>query len=209
MCFSWFFFRIADCDSSYFVWFVWFAVMIPDFGQTGMQEPTRFNESQLQSIRESLRQAEACLERFYCFSPREWFHFSYELLTAKDLPEELPARPPKVFGEILKKSEHPPGTAASSDPAAVYGIILFDANILRHLRETPGVSFERLTLYILTHELVHLARFFHLIDYDLPDSERIQEEQKVHRLTGLILSQLGDPALTALTEAYLSGEYSL
>jgi hypothetical protein len=174
-----------------------------------MQKPTLFTDSQLQAIRDSLRQAEVCLERFYCFSPREWFHFSYELLTARDLPPELPIRPAKVLGEILKKSEHPPAAADSAAPAAVYGIILFDANILRHLRETPGVSFERLTLYILTHELVHLARFFHLIDYDLPDSERIQEEQKVHRLTGLILSQLGDPALTALTQAYLSGEYSL
>ncbi len=174
-----------------------------------MREPTHFTDDQLRSIRESLRQAEACLERFYCFSPREWFHYSYELLTGKDLPPGLPSRPPKVFGEILKKSESPPGAADSLEPAAVYGIILFDANILRHLRETPGVSFERLILYILTHELVHLARFFHLIDYDLPDSERIQEEQKVHRLTGLILSQLGDPALTELTEAYLSGEYSL
>jgi hypothetical protein len=174
-----------------------------------MREADLFTESQLQSIREMLRQAETCLERFYCFSPREWFHYSYELLTAKDLPPELPVRPTKVFGEILKRSGHPAGAAVPPEPAAVYGIILFDANILRHLRETPGVSFERLALYILTHELVHLARFFHLIDYDLPDSERIQEEQKVHRLTGLILSQLGDPALTALTEAYLSGEYSL
>jgi hypothetical protein len=174
-----------------------------------MPEPSQFNQSQLQTIREMLHQAEACLERFYCFSPREWFHYSYELLTAKDLPPELPARPPKVLGEILKKSEHPAGAADPSGPAAVYGIILFDANILRHLRESSGVSFEHLTLYILTHELVHLARFFHLIDYDLPDSERIQEEQKVHRLTGLILSQLGNPALTELTQAYLSGEYSL
>jgi hypothetical protein len=174
-----------------------------------MIKQDHFSDDQLTCLQATLRRAEECLEAFYCFSPREWFHYSFEILTARDLPADFPDRPEKVLGEIQKKSGPNLALPALPEPAAMYSIILFDGNILHHLRERPQVRFDHLLLYILTHELVHLARFFHLIDYDLPDCERIREEQKVHRLTGRILCRMGDPALMALTEVYLSEEFSL
>lgn len=172
-----------------------------------MTGPTRFADYQMKQIHRNLRQAEGCLEKFYSFAPREWFHFSYEVLTARDLPPEFSPRHHRVFAEVLRNfsaSRHRPDARHT-----FYSIVLFDPHILRHIQEFPAVSFDRLILYILTHELVHVARFFHLMDYDLPDDEKVKEEFKVHTLTSRILAQLNDAELDRLSGAYLSGDYTL
>lgn len=170
--------------------------------------PRWFTAEQQAVVRSCLADAERCLERFYRFSPREWFHYSYALLTACDLPAGFPPRPVNVFGEILK---HPERAAAdgSSGAHASYSIVLFDGNILRHLDEHREVSFRHLLLYVLAHELVHIARFHHVQPFELPDEQKEDEERTVHTITGRILAELGDAQLLRLTEIYLSGEYSL
>lgn len=167
-----------------------------------------FQPSELQAIQVNLRHAEDCLEAFYRFSPREWFPYSYHLLTGRDFPEGPPVRHPKVLAEVI---QHVPAATQRSGPAAghpSYSIVLFDANIIRLLDASPALAFERLLLYVLTHELVHIARFFNLIEYDLPDGEKHREEWKVHQLTARILARMEDEELTRLSQAYLSDGYS-
>ena len=170
----------------------------------------RFSESHLDSIKACLQVAEDCLGRFYRFSPREWFHFSFEILTMRDLPPDFPPRHPAVFGETVRHPDRIILDGTDSQPKGCYSIILFDENILAHLHQAPQTCFEHLLLYILTHELVHVARFHHLMEsYQLPDAERDREERLVHRLTGAILAQLPDVEIGSLAARYSSEEFSM
>ncbi|MBP7864980.1 MAG: hypothetical protein KA419_03440 [Acidobacteria bacterium] len=176
-------------------------------------EGRRFNPSEIGRIHRSLSKAVECLEAYYRFSPREWFHYGFDLRTARDLGPGVPPRPPHVLAEVARSV--PRGAAAQeAKPAGgppcqdVYAIVLYDANILRLTSGRPEADFDRLLLLILTHELVHIARFFHQADYDAPETERLPEETRVHRLTRRVLERLGDPELLALADAHTSGEYS-
>jgi hypothetical protein len=78
------------------------------------------------------------------------------------------------------------------------------------MRHLPEVAFSRFILYILTHELIHIVRFTHSVDFDLPAAEKSREESKVHDLTCQVLEPLGDPSLLRIARLYSSaGEYSL
>lgn len=168
----------------------------------------RFTPEQRATVFDCLTVAERCLEEFYRFSPREWFHYSYTLMTAGDLPDGFPPRPANVFGEIQKNPERPPA-GGGAEPNAGYTIVLFDGNILLHLSGHPDVSFRHLMLYILAHELVHIARFHHARPFDTPEIEKENEERTVHAITGRVLARLGDDQLVRLADNYLSEEYSL
>ncbi len=176
--------------------------------ESRLAAPDRFTPEQQAIIHDCLAVAERCLEEFYRFSPREWFHYSYTLMTAADLPAGFPDRPANVFGEILKDPDRPP-TGLGAEANASYTIVLFDGNILHHLGGHPEVSFRHLLLYILAHELVHIARFHHAQPFDTPEIEKETEERTVHTITGRVLAGLGDAQLMRLTDNYLAGEYSL
>lgn len=175
-----------------------------------MTRATRFDAQQLRDIHRNLETAEERLVDFYRISPREWFHYSYDLLTESDLPADFPPRDEHVLAEVLAKPSRDRIPGFMPPPRhPFYSIILFDLHILRHLDEFPERCFNRLMLYILTHELVHVIRFHHRGDYDLPASHKPVEEQRVHELTARILTPLRDPELDIIATLYLSGEYSL
>lgn len=176
-------------------------------------EGRRFNPSEMRRIHGCLSKAVECLEAYYRFSPREWFHYGFDLRTAQDLGPGVPPRPPHVLAEVARNL--PRGVAVTEPKPSVgpsfgdvYTIVLYDANILRLTDGLPEADFDRLLLLVLTHELVHIARFFHQADYDAPETERMPEETLVHRLTRRVLERLGDPKLLELADAHTSGEYS-
>ena len=63
-------------------------------------------------------------------------------------------------------------------------------------------------LYILTHKLIHIARFFHLVDYDATEESRPSEEARVHALTRRVLKQLADERILQITDRYDNCVYS-
>lgn len=84
-------------------------------------------------------------------------------------------------------------------PGDQYQIRLFDRNILRTLWKKSGLEFYPFMLYILTHELVHVARFcqnLHPVECD-PEALK-KEEERVHDLTRQVLKVKGNAALAHL-----------
>jgi len=169
-----------------------------------------FNQNELIQIQKTLKQAESSLAEFYRFTPREWFNYSYELLTEQDIPSDFPRRDSKVLAEVLRYP--PPAGIASLFPAhgdSFYSIMLFDKHILASLSRLPSLPFDRFMLYILTHELVHIARFSHSTNYHLSDYQKMEEEAKVHELTRQVLASQEDDELLEIARRYSSDEYSL
>ncbi|MBN2433560.1 MAG: hypothetical protein JXQ27_18985 [Acidobacteria bacterium] len=170
-----------------------------------------FTPQQLSQIHTCLVEAEERLSRFYRFAPREWFSYSYDLLTVRDLPAALTFPVAGVLAEVVKGPS--PSTTRTSFPFGVeslYRILLFDRNILLSMERLPDVRFDRFMLYILTHELIHIVRFTHSVDFHLPPAAKTREEKKVHALTGQVLESLDDRSLGRIARLYsTSGEYSL
>jgi len=170
-----------------------------------------FSPHQLSEIHRCLAEAEERLSLFYRFAPREWFSYSYDVLTVRDLPTGHPFPAAGVLAEVFRGPS--PAASSASFPFgmdSLYRILLFDRNILQSMDRLPDIPFDRFMLYILTHELIHIVRFTHSVDFHLPPVARKGEEVKVHELTGQVLAPLADPSLHRIARLYsVSGEYSL
>jgi hypothetical protein len=144
-----------------------------------------FNPIEKQIIYSALDEAAEHLRKFYCFSPREWFNYCYDLKT--ELEVEINCSPKKAFAEV--KQYTPTKKNSSIFPKERYQICLFDKNILRTLWKKSQMEFYPFMVYILTHELVHVARFcqnFHPFECD--QESLAKEEGKVNQLTQQVLN---------------------
>jgi hypothetical protein len=144
-----------------------------------------FNPIEKKIIYSALVEAADYLREFYCFSPREWFNHCYDLKT--ELDGGINCSSQKAFAEV--KQYTPTQENFSLFPKERYQICLFDKNILRTLWKQSKMEFYPFMVYILTHELVHVARFcqnLHPFDCDQESLEK--EEEKVNQLTQQVLN---------------------
>jgi hypothetical protein len=143
-----------------------------------------FNSTEKQLIYSAVEEAAEYLRRYYCFSSREWFNHCYDVRTAHEVQLESLSR--RALAEVKKyiSFRHD----ASHYPKDRYHICLFDNNILGALRKQSGLEFYPFMVYILTHELVHVARFCQdLHPFECDEKGIEQEEEKVNSLTRKVL----------------------
>jgi hypothetical protein len=144
-----------------------------------------FNTTEKKIVYLALEEAADYLRRFYCFSPREWFNYCYDVKTELEVPVENSNK--NAFAEVRKYT--PILKKMSTFPKERYHICLFDQNILGTLWKRPDLEFYPFMIYVLTHELIHIARFcqrFHPFECDNATLEK--EEQKVDKLTQQVLN---------------------
>jgi hypothetical protein len=156
-----------------------------------------FNFTEKKIICSALEEATESLRKFYCFSPREWFNFCYDLKT--ELEGEIGRENKKAFAEVRK---YPPILKNSSlFSKERYQICLFDHNILRTLWNKADVEFFPFMTYILTHELIHIARFSQDLHPFECDEESLQkeEEERVNKLTKQVLNTKKSKVFDKLT----------
>ena len=144
-----------------------------------------FNNTEKKIIYSALAEAADYLCAFYCFAPREWFNYCYDIKTGLDPNIDFVNK--NTFAEVRQYT--PILKNSSMFPKERYQICLFDRNILGALWKHPELEFYPFMVYILTHELIHIARFcqnFHPFECD---GESLQkEEQRVNRLTQQVLN---------------------
>ncbi len=144
-----------------------------------------FNPIEKKIIYSALDEAADYLREFYCFSPREWFNHCYDLKT--ELEGGINCSPKKAFAEVRQYT--PIRENFSLFPKERYQICLFDKNILRTLWKQSNMEFYPFMVYILTHELVHVARFCqNLHPFDCDQESLQKEEEKVNQLTQQVLN---------------------
>ena len=157
-----------------------------------MQGLQPFRENELRVVNEAVAIAEEITSNAYKMSSAEWRGQRYDVKTLAELaPDEVVHGP---FAQIIRYVGRKAETSLSSSEYDFYKICLQDHSILSALREFPELRLLPFTLYIVTHELIHVIRFAKFLQaFDASAREKIIEEARVHEKTQAILR----PAQTA------------
>lgn len=120
----------------------------------------------------------------------------------KRYPELAPEeRAEGVFAQLFRYLR--PGPVVVGGRPDYYRICLYDPAILRAVAGEPGLTLEPLLTYILTHELIHVARFVRFMKlFTLADEDRDAEEEVVHRETFRLLRKITVPGLDLVLNLY-------
>ena len=116
----------------------------------------------------------------------------------------------RAFAQLCKYSirkEDPAEQARSYD---LYRVCLQDNRILNAVERAHSfIRLESLMLYIAVHELVHVIRFGSgQADFNAPADERLQEEEKVNKITRSALHPVADKDMGLVLDCF-SNKYDL
>ena len=138
------------------------------------------NSAQLKGVHQAASVSEELVSNWFQLTPSSWKKYRYDIRTLKDLRPEETA--PDVFAQILRyQRPAPPDGLRMGD---FYSICLQDHNILAAINREPGLRLYPLMVYVVTHELVHLVRFYKFFQhFDAYEEQRDAEEVLVHQLT--------------------------
>jgi hypothetical protein len=120
---------------------------------------------------------------------------------APDLaPEELVDGP---FAQVIRYEGRKTDADLKSVSFDFYKICLQDHAILETLDQSPALRLFPFSLYIITHELIHIVRFTKFLQrFVATDEERHAEEVRVHDKTHAILTPVSIPGMDAVFRFY-------
>ena len=166
-----------------------------------MQGLQRFQEGELRIVNEAVAIAEEISSNAYKMSSAEWRGRRYDIKTLADLtPDEVVHGPlAQIIRYVGRKTE----TSLSSSEYDFYKICLQDHTILSSLKKFPELRLLPFTLYIVTHELIHVIRFTKFLQaFDASAREKIMEEARVHEKTQAVLRLAQIPDMGAVFDFY-------
>ncbi len=145
--------------------------------------------------------AEELVSNHYKLSASQWSGRRYDIKTAVELShDELVDGP---FAQVIRYEGRPPRTPLNSNSFDFYKVCLQDHTILETIANTPELDLFPFTLYIVTHELIHIVRFsLFLQNFEASDEERLAEEKRVHAETQRILCPLKIRGLASVLNYY-------
>lgn len=150
-------------------------------------EPAQFDADQIRIINESVALGEELVSNHYKMSVNEWLRLRYDIKTLSDLAGDEIIQGP--FAQVIRYEGKRPDRELGSATYDFYKICLQDHAILQALAGMPELSLPPFSLYIITHELIHIVRFCKFLQrFDASPEERMMEESRVHASTHEILS---------------------
>jgi hypothetical protein len=151
-----------------------------------MSRRALFTASDLAVVDRAATLAEGLTGEYFGLARNEWRVNPYRLFTWKEVDQALYRH--DVFAQVIRYERRAPNGPAN-DSRHKYGILLQDPNILRALLRPLEHDLWTLSLFVLTHELIHIVRFRMFgVDVQAPEYERDQEENLVLEITRDILS---------------------
>jgi hypothetical protein len=145
-----------------------------------------FTDSDLSTICRAASLAERLTEKHFSLGEDHWKTEPYKIFTLKHVSQGL--YEPGVFANVVKFKSRPKQQKWPV-PAEKYGIVLQDPNILRALLRQSHHDLWTISLFVLTHELIHVVRFKEFnVDFFADTPARQTEENLVQSITGEILS---------------------
>ena len=133
--------------------------------------------------------AEELVSEYYKMSASQWLHRKYDVKTLVDLKDGETVQGP--FAQIIRYKAYRKDSTLGSSTYDFYKICLQDNTILSVLKRSPQIKLFPFTLYIITHELIHIVRFSKFLqNFDASPEEMIVEETRVHEITHEILIQV-------------------
>ena len=145
-----------------------------------------FTESDLLIICRAASLAERLTAKHFDLDKDHWKSEPYTIFTLKQVNRGL--YEPDVFANVIRYKTRT-NQQTKPIPAERYGIVLQDPNILRALLRQSHHDLWTISLFVLTHELIHVVRFKKFnVDFFAEPSVRQMEESLVQSITGEILS---------------------
>jgi hypothetical protein len=157
------------------------------------------NPEELTLAEQALSLSEDVISDHYHLTMSSWKVYRYDVRTLRELaPEEVV---PEVFAQVVRYTRpDPSGWQGIGD---FYRICLQDHNILAALRREPDLAVYPLLVYVFTHELVHIVRFYKFVQFfDADETERQAEEVRVHQITHELLKPVKIREMSRVIEFY-------
>ncbi len=160
-----------------------------------------FGKDDLIVVSKAVAMAEELTSNAYKMSFAEWRRRRYDVKTLADLsPEEIVHGP---FAQIIRYVGSREETSLGSSRYDFYRICLQDHSILPVLSDVPGLRLFPFSLYIVTHELIHVIRFTKFLQaFDASPEDKMEEEGRVHERTTAILETVPINGMEAVLEFY-------
>jgi hypothetical protein len=160
-----------------------------------------FDKDELIVVSEAVALAEELTSNAYKMSFAEWHRRRYDIKTLADLsPEEIVYGP---FAQIIRYVGRRAQTSLGSSSYDFYKICLQDHSILAALNEVPRLRLFPFSVYIVTHELIHVIRFTKFLQaFDASPENKMEEEGRVHEQTRAILKRTPIHAMEPVFEFY-------
>lgn len=167
-----------------------------------------FDDSQIECLSTAVSTAEELVSGYYKMSGTEWGAIKYDFKTLRDLlPSEIVTGP---LAQILRYRATPNHSTLELDSYDFYKICIQDHCILKIVRGMPQLNFFAFLLYIASHELVHVVRFFKFFKgFEVPVSQKMTEEIKVHETTIEILSKVNTDGMSDILRFYDLWQYKI
>jgi hypothetical protein len=160
-----------------------------------------FNNTELIVVNNMVAMAEELVSNYFKMSASQWLRPRFDVKTLADLSEGEIVNGP--FAQIIRYEGKLKGGILGSSTYDFYKICIQDHAILSTLDEEPELTLSPFTLYIVTHELVHIVRFSRFLqNFKASHAEKIAEEQRVHTITHAILEPVSTPGLDTVLDFY-------
>lgn len=154
---------------------------------------------QIEQMKQAVCLSEEVISEWFHLTTSCWRRYRYDVRTLKFLsPDEIAS---SVFAQVVRygRPEGPSGMRQGD----WYRICLQDHNILAALQRDPALDLFPLLVYVFTHELVHVVRFYKFYQcFEADDYSRAKEEATVHDLTHRILHQVNMGAIPNILKHY-------
>jgi hypothetical protein len=169
--------------------------------KTECGERVPFEQDEIKILRQSIDISEEIISEHYKISTSQWKQYRYDIQSLKDLQEKEITD--AAFAQIHRYSRSPHERLRGSEPGDYFKICLQDHVIRRALQRDARIQLFPLSLYIVTHELIHVIRFAKFLQrFDSTEMEQEVEEGRVHALTYRLLCNRKIPGLSEVLSAF-------
>jgi len=173
----------------------------PSEGQS-LKKRHLFSVDHIHIVNDSVDMAEELVSDFYKMSASEWLRPKFDVKTRIDLSSEEIV--PGPFAQVIRYEGRHKDASLGSSSYDYYKICLQDHEILAALAKYQQLELLPFTLYILTHELIHIVRFSKFLQsFNPKPDERMAEEARVHELTHEILRPVRIDGLSEVLNFYI------
>ena len=151
-----------------------------------MDKLKQFTSDQIKIVNGSVEMAEELVSNFYKMSASHWLRRRYDIKTLENLSSDEIVNGP--FAQIIRYVGQHKNSSLGSSTYDFYKICLQDHSICETLYKFTDLELFPFTLYIITHELIHIVRFTKFLqNFDASPDEKMEEEKRVHKNTHEIL----------------------
>lgn len=168
---------------------------------TDVKPTPLFDQNQTEIVNDSVAMAEELVSDHFKMSASQWLHPKYDVKTVVDLSaNEIVFGP---FAQVIRYKGRRKGDTLESSSYDYYKICLQDHEILSALENRKQLRLFPFSLYIVTHELIHIVRFSKFLQsFNASEDEKFLEETRVHDLTRKILEKLQIPGMRKVLNFY-------